>query len=291
MDKLKKILIVDSGATKTHWALVNGEEKIIQTSGLNPRLLSDEEIEFIVSRELIEQIDAKTVGEIYFYGSGCGSPLMAKRLMHSLKKFFPDASIVVKSDLFGAAKAVLGDGKGLVCILGTGSSAAFFNGADIVNQMPSLGYPLGDEGSGSYIGKILFKSYYNREMPEDLRQILEKKFNLNIDKVLKTLRKSARSKKLMSEIAKYMGEYRDHPFIKIKVRSGLEDFLKEILIYFKKDELREGVGFVGSVGNIYEPMVKEVFEGVGIQVKENKKEPIKNLILYHKKMNLKSRVE
>jgi hypothetical protein len=149
-----------------------------------------------------------------------------------------------------------------------------------------LGYPLGDEGSGSYIGKMLLKSYFNKEMTEDLRINLESKFNLQIDKVLKTLRKSTRSKKLMSEIAKHMGEFREHPFIQRKVKQGFQDFLKEVMIYFKKEERSKGVGFVGSVGSIYESVVREVFEGVGMDVLKVEKEPIKNLILYHKKMNL-----
>jgi len=57
----------------------------------------------------------------------------------------------------------------ILAILGTGSSAAVWNGKNISEKTPSLGWILGDEGSGAWIGKQLLKYWLHGSMPEELK--------------------------------------------------------------------------------------------------------------------------
>lgn len=61
--------------------------------------------------------------------------------------------VTVMSDLLGAARGLFIDQPGLPCILGTGSNSCIYDGAEIVDNVKSLGFILGDEGSGAFIGK------------------------------------------------------------------------------------------------------------------------------------------
>ncbi len=56
-------------------------------------------------------------------------------------------------DLTGAAVATSQGETGISCILGTGSNSCYFDGSAVHEEVPALGYILGDEGSGSFFGK------------------------------------------------------------------------------------------------------------------------------------------
>ena len=63
------ILIADSGSTKTHWRLLDGDHiEQHETIGLHPSF-SDEGLVKSVINPLAERYPH--VNEVYFYGSGC----------------------------------------------------------------------------------------------------------------------------------------------------------------------------------------------------------------------------
>ena len=49
----------------------------------------------------------------------------------------------------------------------------YYDGEKIIDNVPSLGFILGDEGSGGYFGRKLLQAYYYREMPDDLKKSIE----------------------------------------------------------------------------------------------------------------------
>ncbi|NTW34327.1 MAG: hypothetical protein HGB12_17195, partial [Bacteroidetes bacterium] len=153
------ILIADSGATKTDWIVVYGRQEIrtFQTGGFNPFFVNALQIRDEVDKELVPFIDSKNVKEVYFYGAGCTSIEQIIIVEDALNPLFPEARILVENDLLGAARALCGHNEGIACILGTGSNSCSFDGKNITENVPSLGYLLGDEGSGAYIGKKLIK--------------------------------------------------------------------------------------------------------------------------------------
>lgn len=67
-----------------------------------------------------------------------------------------------------AARALLGDQPGFAAILGTGTNSCIYDGQEITHNIDSAAYILGDEGSGSYIGKKLLTDFIRGLMPEDV---------------------------------------------------------------------------------------------------------------------------
>ena len=148
------ILIADCGSTKTDWVLCDGDEIIarVKTQGLNPTHQESEEIFKILSAELTDEITSHNPQKIYFYGAGCAYDTANDRMRHALEKIFTTKEIHINSDLLAAARALCKHEEGIACILGTGSNSCLFDGEKIVDNTPSLGYILGDEGSGYSIG-------------------------------------------------------------------------------------------------------------------------------------------
>ena len=160
------ILIADSGSTKTDWCLVdteNGINQSFQTKGLNPRFHTIESIYEELAANLLPKI-TNSVSHIYFYGAGCSSSHADLIVYAALQQAFPTAKIEIAEDMIGAARGVCGDQTGLVCILGTGSNSCLYDGKKIVEQMPNLGFLLGDEGSGAYLGKKVLQYYFYKTL-------------------------------------------------------------------------------------------------------------------------------
>lgn len=98
------ILIADSGSTKTEWLLVGkeGVERSFRTAGLNPYLLSEDEIRRLLTREVLVELPVESMTEIFFYGAGCvGRP--AEMLCAQLRRVIGADTVEVHSDLLGAA--------------------------------------------------------------------------------------------------------------------------------------------------------------------------------------------
>ena len=160
------ILIADSGSTKTDWRLIVDKDNVQEayTEGLNPYFKTTEEVQQTINEVLLLQFITKNPMEIdavYFYGAGCSSKDKKEIIATALKSVFTNANIVVEHDLLGAAIGVCGTQAGITAILGTGSNSCYFDGEKVVENIPALGYVLGDEGSGAYIGKEVLKGYLN----------------------------------------------------------------------------------------------------------------------------------
>ena len=166
------IIIADSGSTKTHWRVIKGR-KISQEStiGLNPYFLEDHQIQKELEESFLSGIKEES-GKLFFYGSGLRSDQTRLKMQWILQKQMGNWEVEVYDDLFGAARATCNKEEGIVCILGTGSNSCLFDGEKIVEQVDSLGYILGDEGSGSHLGKLLLSDFLRGNLPTDVNEKL-----------------------------------------------------------------------------------------------------------------------
>jgi len=162
------ILIADSGSTKTDWSCIKSDNKVDQltTIGLNPNFTKEETI-FRIIESLPYHSNA--IKEIHFYGSGCGTKQNVQTLQDAFLYKFPNAISEVSTDLKGAARACLGNEKGIIAILGTGSNSGVYDGKTIIKSNPSLGHFMGDYGGGIDIGKQIIRDYFYHKMPVKIR--------------------------------------------------------------------------------------------------------------------------
>src|SRR5690606_38512574 len=172
-------LIADSGSTKTTWTLTRPgkRRKTFHTQGISPYFLTGDLITSLLTNEVFPHIQ-KEGGTLHFYGTGCGNPVNAKMIRNSLRTALPQWKPFVETDILGAARAACGNEKGVVCILGTGSSTCYYNGKRITKSSPGLGFILGDEGSGAYLGRKVLQYYLYNTFEAELMDRFNEKYKV-----------------------------------------------------------------------------------------------------------------
>jgi glucosamine kinase len=274
-------LIADSGATKAEWCLINnGKKKILFTQGISPYFLSTEGIAEIVRTELSKELKKITVGQLFYYGTGCSNLQNAKSVKKALQQVFPSARVTVNTDLMAAARAVCGHQKGIACILGTGSNSCYFNGKKIIKNSPGLGYVLGDEASGAYLGKKVIQYYLYNTFDEDLRSRFDAKFVTTPAEILNNVYKQPLPNRYLASFAMFLAENRGHYMIENILEDGLNDFFFQHLCKYA-EVWKYPVNFVGSVAYGFKDVIKELCHSYEFELGTILKNPMEGLIKYH----------
>lgn len=279
------VLIADSGSTKTDWNALNQTEVLqnVQTVGFNPMYQETEDIFEELSKSLLPNLNDKNPSAIYFYGAGCSSPERNKKVSDALELLFPGSEIHVDHDLLSAARALCGHNPGIACILGTGSNTCLYDGAQITDNVPSLGFLLGDEGSGAYLGKLLMRAYFYREMPEELAQSLKNTYNITKDEFLDTVYSAEVPSRYMATFAKFAHDKRKHPFIKELIYTNFENFFERHVLKYK-GHMELPVNFVGSIAFYFSENLKVAAQKYGLRIETIIQSPSEGLIKYHQEL-------
>ena len=274
-------LLADSGATKAEWCLLNnGKKKSLFTQGISPYFLSTDAIAELVQNELGKKINGISVDHIHYYGTGCANPDNAKSVKKALKRIFPDAHINVNTDLMAAARAVCGHEKGVVSILGTGSNSCFYNGKNIVKNSPGLGYVLGDEGSGAYLGKKVIQYYLYDTFDDDLRARFDAKFVTTTTEILDNVYKKPLPNRYLASFTMFLAENRGHYMIENIIEDGLNDFFFQHLCKYA-EVWKNPVSFVGSVADGFKDVLQELCNSYEFDLGTVLKNPMQGLTKYH----------
>jgi glucosamine kinase len=279
------ILLADSGSTKTDWRLINDLDEITQftSSGLNPYFINPAEAAGQVTgiRHLFEKENiSDKLFRVFFYGAGCGTDENKTIIREILAAVFPKADIGVYSDMLGAAHALCGRSPGLVAILGTGMNSCYFNGNEISMQQPSLGYVLGDEGSGAYLGKCLLADYLNNEMPPEIRDRFENRFKLKSSEILHKLYKEPYPSRFLASFSKFIYQNISDQYCSDLVANSFRSFFeKHICKYPSWESLR--LSCTGSVAFWYSNVLRRVAEEKGVMLDRVVESPIAALSLYY----------
>lgn len=274
-------LLADSGATKAEWCLLNnGKKKILFTQGISPYFLNTGQIAELLEKELVPKIKNVTVEHIHYYGTGCSNVDNARSIKKALNKIFAKAQVKVNTDLMAAARALCGHEKGIACILGTGSNSCYYNGKNIVKNSPGVGYVLGDEGSGAYLGKKVIQYYLYNTFDEDLRARFDAKFVTTAAEILDNVYKKPLPNRYLASFALFLAENRGHYMIENIIEDGLNDFFFQHLC--KYNEIwKQPVNFVGSVAYGFKDVIEQLCSSYEFELGTVLKNPMDGLIRYH----------
>jgi N-acetylglucosamine kinase-like BadF-type ATPase len=273
-------LIADSGATKAEWCLLNGSaKKSIMTQGISPYFLTPDEIKNLLFNELKPNIKA-VVNEIYYYGTGLFDPENGKKIKKVLMDVFPGAKVFVADDLMGAARALCGRKKGIACNLGTGTFSCYYDGKKIIQSRPGLGYVLGDEGSGAYLGKKVIQHYLYEIFDQELKYLFEKKYNTGRAEILQNVYRRPFPNRYLASFALFLAENRKHYMIENIIEDGLNDFFFYHLRKYKETSSLP-VSFVGSIAYGFKDVLQELCQTYKFELGKIKKNPMEGLIAFH----------
>ena len=274
------VLVADSGSTKAAWRAIaeDGSVKEIESEGINPVFMSEVEIDKILEKVADEAGDAE---KIYFYSAGVVGVEPTVKLRKCFAKIYPDAELIVASDILAAARAVCGRKSGIVCILGTGSNCCFYDGVKTSSDVKAGGFILGDEGSGAYLGKKLLSDFIKKMMPLAIEREFKKRFpDLNYATIVRKVYSEPMPSRFLASFSPFISEFRNHPYMATLLKSSFEEFIKRNVIHY--DYMHNPVSFVGSIADEYSQIIEKCLSGSGIRLGRIVKSPIDGLVVYHK---------
>lgn len=281
------IAVVYSGSRYADWKLFDKGEIVsdFKTPGINPFFHDEKAIVHLLNKtnELIYH--AEEIKRIYFFGAGAFSKGRQKIVENAFNEFFRYSKVVVEHDLTAAAIATCEDKPALVGILGSGSSAAYFNGKKIKENNFGLGYILGDEGSANWMGRILLRDYLMGDLPKKILQAFTQKYALDRKQILDKVYKQPSPVLFLSSFADLLLDQQKEEYVKKVVISGFECYFKTYIIPLTKQHQNLPLHFAGTIAAGFEPWLREVAEKHGLSIASVIKEPIYNVLEYYENKN------
>ncbi|MDI9357292.1 MAG: hypothetical protein QM536_09745 [Chitinophagaceae bacterium] len=276
------ILIAESGASKIEWRTIQNKNEIVElsTEGFNPYVQSVEVLKKIIETNKIGHHQGGEIKKVFFYGAGCSSDRNKEIVKGAIQFFFQGASIEVAHDLMGATRAACGNERGIVCILGTGSNSCLYDGKNIIDRIPSLGYILGDEGSGVAMGKILLNKIIRKQLPQEVLHLFHSTYPLNEEILLQNVYKEPYPSKYIASYTKFLSTHRAIPELYQIVSGSIRAFFDSILLHYPHYQTIP-VFFVGSIAFYFSDILHKIASEKNISIQNIIQSPIQNLVLYH----------
>lgn len=217
----------------------------VSVRGMNPFQRTADEIAAEIRAAVVPEFGGG-IAEIWFYGAGVTGAGVAT-VRQALADVFPRANrIETESDLVGAARALFGDTAGIACILGTGSNSALYDGGALAAQIPPLGFILGDECSGAVLGRTLLADCLKKQMPEKLRTLFIKEYNVELDAVLQNVYRNPQPNRYLASFAPFLTAHLDEAYCTELVRDSFRQFARRNILPLP-DAQKYPLGFVGSI--------------------------------------------
>lgn len=279
-------LIVDSGSTKSDWVLLNGgNRESFHTIGLNP-YFHDESTVFDAISENLELFSYRDdIKILYFYGAGCSSEKLNEIIHRGLKRVFRNATIYVDHDLKAAALATYEGEPCVSCIIGTGSNSCFFDGTNVKEEVPALGYILGDEGSGAYFGKKLVANFLYHRLPKRINDGLAVEMKLTKEEIVRNVYMEPNANVYLASFMKFIFAHSDDAFIQEMMYNGFKEFV-EVHVCCYQDYKHYKVHFIGSIAHLFIEQLSDACDFYNVKMGQVIRKPIDGLITYHEQLML-----
>ncbi len=276
-------IIADSGSTKTAWYIDNDiSHKYVNTQGINPYQMSDSQIAGILHNELLCELDKDSmVDEAYFYGAGC-TPEKCPIVQSAIHGVFPEARVFVGSDMLGAARSLCGDSTGIVAILGTGANSCLYDGNGIVMNVSPLGFILGDEGSGAYIGKRLVGDCLKGQLTENIKNIFLEETHETPATIIQKVYREPLPNRFLASLSTFCARHRDEQSIHALLIDCFQQFfIRNVYAYSEANPSMKTVNFIGSIAYFYKDELAEAANSLGYTIGKIEQNPLEGLINYH----------
>lgn len=278
------IVIADGGSTKTNWCLINeaGRKIHFNTEGYNPYFAKQDYIENSLRTTLPDSLDPSKLDEVYYYGAGCSTDANKKIVADAMQKVFVNAKINVDHDLLASCRALLGDEPGFAAILGTGTNTCLYDGKGITQNIDSLGYFLGDEGSGSNIGKRLLADYMKGFMPKGLSESFFNIYGLSNEDIFDNIYNKPLPNRFCASFSKFLYDFKTvyTDYAEDVIDTAFTAFFEKLVIHYPNYN-KHLLNVVGSVGYSFRDRLSVVADKYEMGVGKIIRSPIDDLVEYH----------
>jgi N-acetylglucosamine kinase-like BadF-type ATPase len=279
---MSSVLVADIGGTSSRWALLQGDAgpgEGWSLPGFNAAVGDPAVFRRAIVERFADRPEMLAATQLHVYGAGCGSALRQERMAAVLRGLWPLAGIDVQSDLLGAARALHGREAGCILILGTGMNAGWYDGHLVHTPMPSMGYILGDEGSGAHIGKALLRAALLGDLhPELMATVFPE--GITMDEVSTHVYRGDSPQAWLAALAGKLANVAEHPQARELV-SGCFGDLATLLVRFFPAERSARIKASGSIAAGHQAALKQALATRSIHLTDVEASPMMGLLRYH----------
>ena len=273
-------VIAESTSTHSEWSLVDGSNVVAHAiiSGINPYFQTRREISHIIRLELPREFFKRRWDKVLFYGAGCSTPERNKIVESSLVAQFK-TPVTVESDLVGAAHGLLQREAGLACILGAGSNSCFYDGEKITKSVTAGGFILGDEGSGSSIGRLFLSDVLKDLAPRELSEEFLAANKATKATLMDAVYNNPHANNNLHDYSFFLADHLDNEYARTLVTTEIKRFFDRNLCQY--DYKDYPVCFVGTIATRYSELLLQVAYSYNMNVKKIVSESMPGLVAYH----------
>ncbi len=272
------IVIVEAGGTKSSWACVAGGKVVrFRTAGINASVMPVKRVLAVVCEGSGQiGIPAEEVEQVRFYGAGLASTESILVIGNVLRNVFPSAEVVCGTDLLAAACAAFGHEEGIVAILGTGSNSGLYNGSNIVRNIRPGGFILGDEGSGSALGKAFISDWIKGLLPEAVAKNFDQEYHLTYGEIVEKVYRGDNPAGYLGSFAPFIFSQADNEYVDGLIDRNLRSFVERVLMQY--DLKQYEVAIVGSFGSACREILERIAPDYDLKIKAFVPDPMDGLI-------------
>jgi N-acetylglucosamine kinase-like BadF-type ATPase len=277
------LLIADSGSTKTDWRLVDDAGttiNIVITEGLNPYFTTQKQIASIIEEKVLPI--AKGAEKVFFYGAGCGLPVKAAQVREVLDTTLAGKyPAEVSGDILGAARSLLQDEEGIACILGTGANSCFYNGREITDVMPSLGYMFSDWGSGTVMSKDFIALLLQEKLPPAIMDDFRETYQLGRAQILDHVYNQPLPNRFLASFTPFLLKYSMLPEVRKIILDNFSNFFTYYVMRYPHHKTQIKVSFTGSIAYNFQEPLQDIAAEFDIVIDNIVQQPMDGLVKYH----------
>lgn len=276
----KDILIADAGGTSTRWCLLGQDGTLIRdlsAAPINTCVLTDYEI-----NAALRQIDVllESACTLHFYGAGCGNEKECNRIIKQLRDIGYFGELHIHSDMMGAARSLLGHKSGIACIIGTGSNSCLYDGEKIVDNVPAMGYILGDEGSGAAIGKRFLRKLIRGDLPGAVTEKFFASTGWKVSDIYEKVYREPRANQYLASFASFVHENINCPQVRSVVEDEFDIFFRNIICRYKNAD-KLPISCIGSVAYYFDQSLRAAASRHNMVIDRIERSPVQGLLKFH----------
>lgn len=281
------IAVVYSGSNYAEWRLADKERTIasFKTGGINPYFNDEKQIIQLLNKNINLIHHAEEIKRIYFYGAGSFSTDLKNVVYNAFSTFFKFGKVTVEHDIDAAAIACCKNKPGIICICGSGSNAAWYDGRKVKPNNYGLGFVLADEGSGNWLGRQLLKAFMNETLPINVKRKFEHRYDFDRRSLLEKIYRQKQPAVFLSSFTEFYLDNKEDNYLKNVIITGFTKLIHTYLLPLHKQHPGATVNFTGTVAANFQDYLFEAASGTNITFGNIIKEPINNLLTYYSNKN------
>lgn len=274
-------LLAESGSSKTQWRIVSNEDIIsCETKGINPFFATEEFIHSELQNSDLANF-RNDITRIVFFGAGCSHEGRNNYLKDVFKNYFSNANeVIVDHDLLAACIALFGKEDGIACIIGTGSNSCVYENGKITQNVPALGYILGDEASGAYLGKEILKHYIYKTLPEEIQSYISKEYQIDKEDIFEAVYKKELPNRFLASFSMVASKFKTHPFIREILLHGFDEFVRYHIACYPESKYLP-ISFVGSIASVFEEELTIAMNKFNLTIAKIDSHPVDALVRFY----------